>query len=224
MRKAASCSPVRSQIRQGVLSLSMWTRWKTRNGLLAKTPIPLTVYLNGSTFIHLFKCFRKSGSQRPVAPLLQPLLPLPSSGHIAPSATTRYSYLNGSILAIVLSCPSRARSMGTPCIQRPHENRYRRWPICHGRWRHLSRRRSKSPPTSPTERGGRSGHLSRNYIPRCGKRIWREKHTNQFAGNQNDCRRYHRNGNPRIQALLRAGSSRLLRTHSCHGQCERPGG
>ena len=154
----------------------------------------------------------------------EPLLRLPHSGCIAPSAIARYSYPNGTVLAIDLSRPFRALSMGNPFVQRLHENRHRRWAICHGRRRHLSRRRRKSPPTSPAQSGGRGGHLSRNYIPRCGKRIWREEHTNQFAGNQNDCRRCHGNGNPRIQALLRVGSSRLLRTHSCHGQREQSDG
>ncbi len=46
------------------------------------------------------------------------------------------------------------------------------------------------------KRSGRGRCLSRSYISRCGKRIRREKHANQFAGNQNDCRRCHGNGNP----------------------------
>ena len=61
----------------GSLIVIEGTRWKTRNGSLAKTPIPSTVYLNGSKSTHSFKSFRKNGSRRPVAPLLQPLLHCP---------------------------------------------------------------------------------------------------------------------------------------------------
>ncbi len=48
----------------GVLSSSKPTRWKTRNSLLEKTPIPSTVYLNGSRSTHSFKSSRKNGSRR----------------------------------------------------------------------------------------------------------------------------------------------------------------
>jgi len=43
-----------------------------------KTPIPYTVYLNGSTSTHLFKSFQRNGSPRPVAPFLAltPFAPL----------------------------------------------------------------------------------------------------------------------------------------------------
>src|SRR4029077_12852134 len=125
MRKAGALLYVGSPLRQGVLSSSKRTRWKTRNSLLAKTPILSTVYLNGSTSTHFLKSFRKNGSRRPVASLLQPLLRLPRSGCIAASAIARYSYLNGTVLAIVLFLFFHVLCMGDPRVQRLHKNRHR---------------------------------------------------------------------------------------------------